>query len=157
LDLSNNEISEQLPHSLGMCQNLTNLNVSHNDLIGPLPDGIGGAIALRTIHLQNNRLSGAIPPSFGKLANLEVRAAQLDALVGRITLLACHVSGLRFVFQPFYWRASHYNRWLRFIARFPPGMSDLRPDLVDKLCCDKTDLVFWFVAGEQQFAWAIAI
>ncbi len=68
--LSNNQLSGEIPGSLGNLD-LVHLNLSNNQLSGEIPNSLGSS-NLRTILLSNNQLSGEIPSSFGGFSQLEL-------------------------------------------------------------------------------------
>jgi len=76
LDLSSNpEVVgdvEGLVEALTMCTNSTieSLNFAFNELTGNLPTSLGYLKNLRTIRLKGNKLSGSIPSSIGNLSYL---------------------------------------------------------------------------------------
>ncbi|KAF5733319.1 putative Leucine-rich repeat receptor protein kinase EXS precursor [Tripterygium wilfordii] len=95
LDFSYNDISGQIPPTLGKCSKLQVLRVGFNSLSGPIPNDIYSAVELmqlslpvnyisgsigeaiinlvnlRTLELYSNQLSGLIPKDVGKLSKLE--------------------------------------------------------------------------------------
>ncbi|XP_062229021.1 LRR receptor-like serine/threonine-protein kinase HSL2 [Phragmites australis] len=75
LDLSINQLTGEIPESLGNLKNLTLMFLYKNQLTGTIPASIGLLPKLRDIRIFNNQLSGELPPELGKhspLANLEV-------------------------------------------------------------------------------------
>ena len=70
LDLSNNQLSGEIPPELGSLANLTVLALPYNQLSGPIPPELGNLANLTTLSLGENQLSGEIPPELGSLANL---------------------------------------------------------------------------------------
>ena len=50
---------------------VTSLDLSNNDLSGEIPPELGNLSRLRTLYLDDNALSGEIPPELGSLSNLE--------------------------------------------------------------------------------------
>lgn len=69
--LYNNNLSGQIPASIGNLTALENLNIFMNSLSGALPDAIGTLTSLRTLSLSLNSFSGHIPVSLGNLSNLQ--------------------------------------------------------------------------------------
>ncbi|RDX81020.1 putative inactive leucine-rich repeat receptor kinase XIAO, partial [Mucuna pruriens] len=76
LDLSSNPLVtgkvEELVEALTMCTNssLEALDLGFNELTGNLPTSLGYLKNLRIILLEGNQLSGSIPPSIGNLSYL---------------------------------------------------------------------------------------
>jgi len=76
LDLSHNQLTGILPHSLGKFNNLFWLDLSrnsvnpHTGVIGPIPTSIGNLSNLRTLNLEGNMMNGTIPETIGQLTNL---------------------------------------------------------------------------------------
>ena len=70
LDLHNNNLSGELPDSLGNLVNLEYLDLSVNHIEGVIPESLGNLVNLDVLGLQENQLEGAIPDSFGRLSRL---------------------------------------------------------------------------------------
>ncbi|MCF8357116.1 MAG: T9SS type A sorting domain-containing protein [Prolixibacteraceae bacterium] len=70
LDLQNNNLTGNLPDSVGNLTGLGELNLSNNQLTGELPDTIGYLTSLSELYLNNNRFSGTLPESITLLNNL---------------------------------------------------------------------------------------
>jgi hypothetical protein len=70
INLRFNELSGSIPNSICGLTDLTTLSLSYNQLSGPIPDQIGSLIHLESLYLQNNELDGEIPSSLGELENL---------------------------------------------------------------------------------------
>ncbi|CAA2966004.1 LRR receptor-like serine threonine- kinase FLS2 [Olea europaea subsp. europaea] len=71
LYLGFNELTGNLPNSLGSLKNLLYLRLWHNSFRGSIPETIGNLSLLRELYLSNNQLSGKIPVSFGELVSLD--------------------------------------------------------------------------------------
>ncbi|CAN6190465.1 unnamed protein product [Urochloa humidicola] len=65
LNLSHNQISGEIPKSIGRAQELRYIDVSYNDLEGPIPETLSNLTELEELVLGNNRISGEIPKSIG--------------------------------------------------------------------------------------------
>lgn len=61
-DVSSNQITGQLPSSLGDCSKLKRLSVSFNELTGRIPQNIGNLTELMELYLNGNNLQGSVPP-----------------------------------------------------------------------------------------------
>jgi hypothetical protein len=84
LYLSNNHLSGKIPSSLGNLRSLENLLLSDNQLSGTIPSSIGNLESLETLNLSTNQLSGSIPSALGKLPNLFNLYLQNNQLNGNI-------------------------------------------------------------------------
>ncbi|KAL5549634.1 hypothetical protein UlMin_004865 [Ulmus minor] len=67
LDLSNNNLSREIPKQLTSLQGLWSLNLSGNHLRGRIPYQISNMMSLETLDLSRNKLSGNIPSSISSL------------------------------------------------------------------------------------------
>lgn len=74
LDLSNNNLTGEIPPELANLTHLKALNLRFNSLSGPVPRELARLDDLESLDLFFNGLSGRIPPEFGRLQNLK----QLD-------------------------------------------------------------------------------
>ncbi|KAF2320666.1 hypothetical protein GH714_029894 [Hevea brasiliensis] len=71
LDLSGNSLSGSIPSSIGNCSFLNAMDLSFNKLSGEIPLSFSRLNQLRSLHLSNNKLTGSLPSSFLNLSNLE--------------------------------------------------------------------------------------
>ncbi|XP_010034664.1 receptor-like protein EIX2 [Eucalyptus grandis] len=69
LDLGNNQLSGNLPDSLGNLKKLRYLQFSSNSFQGSIPRTIGNSSSLKEFYIADNGMSG-IPESFGQLSTL---------------------------------------------------------------------------------------
>ena len=78
--------------------NLTVLQLSENQLSGEIPASLGNLASLVLLYLHENQLTGEIPASLGNLANLKIArfASNTDA-EGNPSLTGCVPGGLRFL------------------------------------------------------------
>ncbi|KAL6143124.1 hypothetical protein ACLB2K_053820 [Fragaria x ananassa] len=67
LDLSNNDLSGEMPLDLTSLVMLGTLNLSMNHLTGIIPEKIGNLKSIETLDLSMNQLSGSIPQSMVSL------------------------------------------------------------------------------------------
>ncbi|KAF3435222.1 hypothetical protein FNV43_RR22309 [Rhamnella rubrinervis] len=84
LDLSNNNISGEIPVELTDLIKLGTLNLSMNHLTGKIPGKIGNFERLETLDLSINKLSGPIPPSMSSLTFLNHLNLSHNNLSGEI-------------------------------------------------------------------------
>lgn len=84
LGLSNNQLTGQIPSSLGGLKSLKLLDLSHNSLHGNIPTSIGDLQSVENLDLAYNTLSGGIPTTFAKLQQLTTLDLSNNKLQGRI-------------------------------------------------------------------------
>ncbi|THG08816.1 hypothetical protein TEA_024267 [Camellia sinensis var. sinensis] len=86
IDLSNNNISGNIPKDLTSLLGLFSLNLSGNHLIGEIPKNIGDMRSLESLDLSKNQLYGEIPPSMSDLTFLSYLNLSYNNLSGKIPL-----------------------------------------------------------------------
>nr|XP_018677618.1 PREDICTED: phytosulfokine receptor 1-like [Musa acuminata subsp. malaccensis] len=84
IDLSNNNLSGNIPEELGNLHGLRSLNLSRNYLIGQIPRSIDGMKQLEVLDLSRNNLSGEIPSGLAALNFLNQLNLSYNNLSGRI-------------------------------------------------------------------------
>jgi len=87
LDLSNNELTGEIPPELGSLANLTILDLVYNNLIGEIPPELGNLVNLTGLYLAyngSNGLTGEIPSELGNLVNLTELGLEWNNLTGQI-------------------------------------------------------------------------
>ncbi|KAL8459262.1 hypothetical protein ACS0TY_036660 [Phlomoides rotata] len=84
LDLSNNNLSGDIPKELTSLIELRSLNLSANHLTGLVPDSIGDMKQLESLDLSRNSLSGQIPTSLALISSLNYLNLSCNNLTGRI-------------------------------------------------------------------------
>ncbi|KAL2528993.1 putative LRR receptor-like serine/threonine-protein kinase [Forsythia ovata] len=84
LRISANQISGNIPPSLGTCTNLKLLSLSYNNFAGSIPREIGNLSNLQILYLGRNNLIGTIPYSIGSLSNLKELNIGINNLHGQI-------------------------------------------------------------------------
>lgn len=84
IDLSSNNLTEEIPEEIGNLLVLGTLNFSRNQLTGKIPERIGGLKQLETLDLSHNHLSGPIPASMASLNSLSDLDLSFNNLVGSI-------------------------------------------------------------------------
>ncbi|KAF7142852.1 hypothetical protein RHSIM_Rhsim05G0176500 [Rhododendron simsii] len=65
LDLSNNQLSGELPYCLSHFKRLSIINLAYNNLYGEIPISIGSLSQVRILNLRSNNLSGEVPAWLG--------------------------------------------------------------------------------------------
>ncbi|WOL09004.1 LRR receptor-like serine/threonine-protein kinase FLS2 [Canna indica] len=70
LDLSRNNLIGKIPTSLENCSYLKALVLDHNSFTGTIPS-LGNLQQLQSLHLSNNMLHGVIPPSLKSISTLQ--------------------------------------------------------------------------------------
>ncbi|XP_058082435.1 receptor-like protein EIX1 [Magnolia sinica] len=86
LDLSNNNLSGEIPQELTGLFGLVFLNLSGNHLTGMIPGSISRLQVLESLDLSRNQLSGVIPPSMTNLTFLIALDLSYNNLSGPIPL-----------------------------------------------------------------------
>ncbi|XP_013590790.1 PREDICTED: receptor-like protein 12 [Brassica oleracea var. oleracea] len=86
MDLSENELSGEVPVELGGLLELYALNLSHNYLTGAIPKSFSGMKNMESLDLSFNRLQGHIPPQLTELSSLAVFNVSFNNLSGVIPL-----------------------------------------------------------------------
>ncbi|XP_058076025.1 receptor-like protein EIX2 [Magnolia sinica] len=84
IDLSNNNLSGEIPQGLTSLLGLRVLNLSQNHLTRKIPDKIGKLALLESLDFSKNQLSGAIPLSMSNLTYLSYLNLSYNNLSGRI-------------------------------------------------------------------------
>ncbi|KAL9374129.1 hypothetical protein Peur_033749 [Populus x canadensis] len=97
LDLSSNSLTGSIPSSLTKLQNLEYLSLSSNDLDGTIPSNLKGLQSLRLLDLSRNKLTGPIPDSIRYCQNLTVFYAGRNFLSGTLNENLGTLSSLKFL------------------------------------------------------------
>ncbi|GLU13918.1 hypothetical protein SLE2022_305230 [Rubroshorea leprosula] len=84
MDLSRNQLSGNLPSSIGDLKDLTYLSLAKNALEGNIPQSFGGMVSLVLLDLSNNFLSGVIPKSSEGLSHLKFFNVSFNRFEGEI-------------------------------------------------------------------------
>ncbi|KAL8478871.1 hypothetical protein ACS0TY_030668 [Phlomoides rotata] len=99
LDLSVNNLTGNLPESLGECSVLELLDVSNNGLSGELPvHTLLKLSSLKTLSMSFNDFVGFLPESFSKMENLEFLDVGSNNLSGLIPPGLCPMTSLRVLY-----------------------------------------------------------
>ncbi|OAY77997.1 putative inactive leucine-rich repeat receptor-like protein kinase [Ananas comosus] len=86
IDLSNNNLSGEIPDEITDLQTQQYLNLSRNNLIGHIPEKIGEMRSLESLDLAMNKLSGNIPRSLSALTSLSHLNLSYNNLSGVIPI-----------------------------------------------------------------------
>jgi Leucine-rich repeat (LRR) protein len=70
LYLSENQLTGDIPPSLGNLSSLIHLVLNNNKLSGEIPSSLGDLSSLKWLYLSYNKLNGSIPSTIGKLGAL---------------------------------------------------------------------------------------
>ncbi|VVA95234.1 unnamed protein product [Arabis nemorensis] len=84
IDLSENELSGEIPVEFGGLKELQALNLSHNKLSGVIPNSFTGLKNVESLDLSFNRLQGQIPQELTELSSLAVFKVLYNNLSGVI-------------------------------------------------------------------------
>ncbi len=79
-----NNITGELPASIGDLVHLRTLELSFNKINGPLPETLGNLKMLEVLAFNGNAITGAIPASLGNLTNLKQLHLSSNKLSGNI-------------------------------------------------------------------------
>ena len=84
LVLFRNKITGAIPSTIGNLKSLKSLNIAFNKIAGKIPAEIGNATSLQSVELYMNMISGTLPAELGKLSNLEVLSLFNNEIEGNI-------------------------------------------------------------------------
>ncbi|KAL7253616.1 hypothetical protein ACSBR1_008033 [Camellia fascicularis] len=84
MDLSENNLSGEIPEGLTRLVELRSLNLSGNHLMGCIPESIGDMRQLESLDVSLNQLNGEIPLSMSSLTFLSHLNLSNNHLIGRI-------------------------------------------------------------------------
>ncbi len=86
LELSFNKINGALPETVGNLKNLQVLAFNGNNLTGAIPGSLGNLTNLKQLHLSSNKFSGSVPTSVNNLSKLEVFNVFDNKLAGALPI-----------------------------------------------------------------------
>jgi Leucine-rich repeat (LRR) protein len=86
IDLSQNQLTGEIPSGLGLLTKLRMLNLSRNCIEGSIPGELGRLTVLESLDLSWNNLSGPIPQSLTSLISLNDLNLSYNDLSGQIPL-----------------------------------------------------------------------
>jgi len=84
LELTENNLTGEIPPELGDLTALTTLDFFRNHLTGEIPSELRSLTNLRRLHLNGNGLTGGIPPELGELRDVRMLAFGWNDLTGEI-------------------------------------------------------------------------
>ncbi|KAL4634630.1 hypothetical protein ACB092_04G214000 [Castanea dentata] len=84
IDLSNNNLSGEIPEEVMHLKGLQSLDLSFNNLTGRIPENIGDMGSVESIDFSSNQLSGQIPQSMSSLTFLSRLNLSNNNLIGKI-------------------------------------------------------------------------
>ncbi len=84
VNLTNNELTGEIPVELSNLSSLTSLQLENNELTGAIPVELGTLSSLSSLFLGNNQLTGSIPLELGNLLSLEYLSLNNNGLTGSI-------------------------------------------------------------------------
>jgi len=95
LELSFNKLHGSIPTEIGDLENLKIVAFNGNDLTGRIPPSLGNLNQLTQLHLSSNQLTGKIPETLINLNNLEVLNVFDNDLSGKIPSQLAYTRSLR--------------------------------------------------------------
>jgi len=84
LDVSNNQLSRQIPDCWSNFKSLAYVDLSHNNFSGKIPTSMGSPVELQALLLRNNRLTQEIPSSLMNCTKLVMVDLGGNRLEGQI-------------------------------------------------------------------------
>ncbi|XP_057842925.2 probable LRR receptor-like serine/threonine-protein kinase At3g47570 [Cryptomeria japonica] len=84
IDISANQLTGNIPSTIGSCIAIQYLNLSFNKINGSIPESLGKLLNLQDIDLSFNNLLGKIPMSLGKLGALQHLNFSTNKLEGEV-------------------------------------------------------------------------
>ena len=84
LDLSDSQLTGEIPEQLSQLTHLESLDLSSNQLAGEIPAELGQLTQLESLDVSYNQLTGEIPAELGQLTQLESLNLYINQLTGEI-------------------------------------------------------------------------
>ena len=84
VNLSDNNLTGEIPSELGSLSHLRRLYLQRNGLAGPIPPELGNLTLNEALFLHRNALNGTIPVELGNLSDLRSMALNTNQLSGTI-------------------------------------------------------------------------
>ncbi|XP_073019209.1 LOW QUALITY PROTEIN: uncharacterized protein [Primulina eburnea] len=84
LDVSQNDLSGEIPYAIGDLASLQFLNMARNSFSRSIPENIGGLKMLRFLDLSENQLNGSIPITIGKCSSLMFLSLAHNEITGAV-------------------------------------------------------------------------
>ncbi|XP_065638671.1 LRR receptor-like serine/threonine-protein kinase SIK1 [Quercus suber] len=98
LNLANNNLSRQIPNSMGQLIHLKTLQLENNSLSGEVPLSLKTCTDLTVLNLAKNRLLGNVPAWISEnLQNLEFLSLSSNSLSGNIPTQLCQLKYLNYL------------------------------------------------------------
>lgn len=97
LHLPLNNIYGSIPESLGNMSRLVFLSLAYNNLSSGISNSLGNCTSLMRLHLENNHFSGTIPDSFFSLSNLIYLNLEYNSLEGVLNPLFGRLVNLKYL------------------------------------------------------------
>ncbi|CAN6553758.1 unnamed protein product [Malus baccata var. baccata] len=98
VDLSYNELFDQIPPEISSLTKLIYFDVSYNQMSGKIPPEIGLLTSIQVLHLNANKFNGSIPQEIGQLKFVYELALNLNNLEGSIPASVGNLSQLTSLF-----------------------------------------------------------
>ncbi|MDE2887697.1 MAG: hypothetical protein OXR72_05730 [Gemmatimonadota bacterium] len=97
VNLSENNLTGEIPSELGSLSHLRRLYLQRNGLAGPIPPELGNHTRNEVLFLHRNALSGTIPAELGNLSDLRWLALNANQLSGTIPAQLGDLAELRWL------------------------------------------------------------
>ncbi|KAE7998961.1 hypothetical protein FH972_003450 [Carpinus fangiana] len=106
LNLASNNFNGAIPYSISSMVSLKYLNISHNQIPNQLNDMFGLLTSLSTLDLSFNTLSGDLPESFSSLSSMSSMYLQNNQFTGTINVVA------KLPLENLNVENNHFNGWV---------------------------------------------
>ncbi|KAK4276154.1 hypothetical protein QN277_019133 [Acacia crassicarpa] len=87
LDLSENQLTGEIPPQIGYLDTIHTLNLSNNHLTGPIPETFSNLKQIESLDLSYNKLAGHIPSQLTQLYSLSVFSVAYNNLSGMTPMM----------------------------------------------------------------------